>query len=190
MRTINFKSRNVEPPRHFFLQVIRWARPIAVITSKLDKGNMMHHEKKVLAIASGGGHWKQLMLLRVAFSGAKTKYVTTIAGLPEQESLTDFYIVRDCNKNEKLRLLITFFQMLVVVFNFRPDVVITTGAAPGLLGILCGRLSGAKTIWIDSIANAEQLSMGGRLAKRFAHQVLTQWEQLAVDGVEYKGEVF
>ncbi|WP_170252882.1 hypothetical protein [Colwellia echini] len=146
--------------------------------------------KKVLAIASGGGHWKQLMLLKPAYDSQTVKYVTTIKGLPEQNNINNFAIVCDSNKNEKLRAIYSFIQMIVIFIRFWPDVVITTGAAPGLLGLILGKLCFKKTIWVDSVANAEQLSLCGKISKKFADVVLTQWEQLADDSTQYKGSVF
>lgn len=147
--------------------------------------------KRVLAVASGGGHWKQLMLIRNAFSESTVKYVTTIPGLAEQEGIKDFELVKDSNQNEKIALLITLCQVFWVTLKYRPHVVISTGAAPGIWAILVGRLFGAKTIWLDSIANAEKLSLGGKISKKIASTVLTQWEHLA-DGkrVIYRGSVF
>lgn len=73
----------------------------------------------------------------------------------------------------------------------RPDVVVTTGAAPGYLAIRLGKLLGARTIWIDSVANADELSMSGRRALQQADVCITQWEHLADrDGPHYYGSVF
>lgn len=146
--------------------------------------------EKVLAIASGGGHWKQLMLLKPAFQKSDVKFITTIAGLPEANDISNYAIVKDSNKNEKAMLLLTFVQVLWVFIKFRPNIVVTTGAAPGLFGLLIGKLFFKKTIWIDSIANAEELSLSGKLSKRFADIVLTQWEHLKTERVIYKGSVF
>jgi UDP-N-acetylglucosamine:LPS N-acetylglucosamine transferase len=90
-----------------------------------------------------------------------------------------FLTVTDANFDERLRLVRMFFEMLLHLLRVRPDVVITTGAAPGFAALMLGRLLGAKTIWVDSIANSEELSRSGRHAKRFAHMWLTQWEHLA-----------
>ena len=84
----------------------------------------------------------------------------------------------------------SFVQLLFIFLKFRPDVIITTGAAPGLLAILLGKLFFKKTIWIDSIANAENLSLCGKLSKGLANITLTQWESLATDKVNFKGSVF
>lgn len=146
--------------------------------------------KKLLAVASGGGHWKQLMLISSAFEDCDVKYVTTIRGLPEQSGIEDFVIVKDSNKDEKASLFVTLLQVFLIVVRFRPDYVISTGAAPGIFAIFFGRILGAKTLWIDSIANGEELSLGGRLAKKYSTVVLSQWQSLADDKVEYKGGVY
>jgi hypothetical protein len=72
----------------------------------------------------------------------------------------------------------------------KPDVVISTGAAPGYFAIRIGRLLRMRTIWIDSIANADELSMSGAKAGAFADLWLTQWPHLASqNGPKYLGNV-
>ncbi|MBT8423046.1 MAG: UDP-N-acetylglucosamine--LPS N-acetylglucosamine transferase, partial [Gammaproteobacteria bacterium] len=67
---------------------------------------------------------------------------------------------------------------------------VSTGAAPGYFAIRFGKLLGAKTIWIDSLANVEQLSRAGRMAERYSDLWLTQWPDLAGgDGPDYAGQV-
>lgn len=145
--------------------------------------------KKILAVASGGGHWVQLLRLRPAFEGHKVKYVSTNAGYRSDVDST-LYVVTDGNMWQKLRLLLMFFQVARIVMLQRPDVVVTTGAAPGLAAIFFGRLIGARTVWIDSIANSEELSSSGKQARRWASAWVTQWHHLAeVDGPEYWGGV-
>jgi hypothetical protein len=64
-----------------------------------------------------------------------------------------------------------------------PDLIISTGAAPGLIALLLGKLVfRRRTIWIDSMANADRLSTSGRLAGRLADLWLTQWPHLAEAG--------
>ncbi len=77
------------------------------------------------------------------------------------------------------------------VWRERPEVVLSTGAAPGLLACLFGRILGAKVIWVDSIANTRKMSLSGRLVRPIAHRVLSQWPDVAAryHGVEYAGEV-
>ena len=146
--------------------------------------------KKILAVASGGGHWKQLMLLKPAFDGYDITYITTIDGLPQQAGLSNYVLVKDSNKDRKLDLLVTVFQILIQLLRIRPDYIISTGAAPGIFSIVIGRALGAKTLWVDSIANGDQLSLGGRIARSVSTEVLTQWEELEDEVVKYRGAVY
>ena len=146
--------------------------------------------KKVLAIASGGGHWQQMMRLRPAFDEQSTVYVTTNRDYAAEVPDCDLFVVTDANRHQPLKLLRAALQVLFWVLRERPDIVISTGAAPGLFGVIFGRIVGAKTIWIDSIANAEVVSLSGRIALRFANVVLTQWPHLAsAAGPQYQGSI-
>lgn len=146
--------------------------------------------RRILAAASTGGHWEQLMLLAPALEGGEVTFACTDPRQAEGRDLPAFVALSDYNQNQPLRLLAGLAETFGIVRRLRPDVVISTGAAPGLLCLLWGRAFGARTIWIDSIANSEQLSLSGKLARRICHVVLTQWEHLARDdGPAYWGSV-
>ncbi len=145
---------------------------------------------RVLAAASGGGHWEQLMLLRPTLANYETFYATTEPGVAEQHGIAAVAPLPDCNQNQPLRSALCALVAMGIVLRLRPRVVISTGAAPGFFCILAGRLIGARTLWIDSVANGEELSMCGRLSRRLAHQCWTQWEHLAAsNGPHYHGAV-
>ena len=147
-------------------------------------------KKKLLAVASGGGHWVQLMRLKPVFAGFDCAFATTLKGYREEVSDARFYAVVDGNRWSKWRLMISAVQVCWVVLKERPHVVISTGAAPGLLAIGLGKLMGSRTVWVDSIANAEKLSMSGRIAVKHASLCLTQWPHLAKpDGPTFLGAV-
>lgn len=146
--------------------------------------------KRILAIASGGGHWQQLQLLRPAFEGQEVFFLTTLPGLPEQFGAQPSAIVPDCNRDEKLAILRCAAAIAGRLIRFRPHVVISTGALPGVLALALGRAIGARTIWVDSVANAEEMSMSGKLARRVAHLWMSQWEHVAEEaGADYAGAV-
>jgi len=143
---------------------------------------------RILAVASGGGHWVQLCRLVPAWDGCVVTYVTTEPGLragveaaaaARGQACPGFHVVLDANRWQKLRLLRSLLQIVLILARTRPDVVITPGAAPGYFALRLGRLMGARTIWIDSIANAEELSLAGQKAGRHSDLWLTQWEHLA-----------
>jgi exopolysaccharide biosynthesis glucuronosyltransferase PssD len=135
--------------------------------------------KRVLAIASGGGHWIQLQRLKPSFEDHNVYWVAADDALEGDIESGHFFAVQDANRDTPLLLLKTILDVLLIVLRVRPQIVLTTGAAPGLFGIVFGKLVGARTMWIDSVANAEELSMSGRLVRPFADVVLTQWSHLA-----------
>lgn len=146
---------------------------------------------RILAVGSAGGHWKQLLRLRPAFVGCEMHYVTTMSGLERSVLPSSASIVKDASRNEKFKLIFLLAQLFWINLCFRPDVVVTTGAAPGYLALRIGKLFGARTVWVDSIANVEELSLSGRLALDHADLILTQWPHLArkYEGVVYRGAI-
>ncbi|MFV0515667.1 MAG: UDP-N-acetylglucosamine--LPS N-acetylglucosamine transferase [Jhaorihella sp.] len=159
----------------------------------------MTRPQRILAIASGGGHWVQLTRLIPAWDGCAVTYVTTDPGFrADVEALAaargqprpGYRVVTEANRWQKLRLLRSLIQIALVLIRVRPDVVITTGAAPGYFALRLAALLGSRTVWIDSIANAENISLAGRKAGGHCDLWLTQWEHLAADeGPQYKGSV-
>jgi UDP-N-acetylglucosamine:LPS N-acetylglucosamine transferase len=145
--------------------------------------------RAILAIASGGGHWVQLLRLRPAFENHEVSYVTTLAGLSVPGSKV--FVVRDASRTDKLGLLILSIQLLRLIVMLRPSAVVTTGAAPGVIGLRIAKLLGVRTIWIDSIANVDELSLSGLLARKYADLWLTQWAHLVekYDGLQFRGAV-
>lgn len=146
--------------------------------------------RRVLAVASGGGHWVQLMRIRPAFADADVTYVTVRPTYATDVPGGDLRVVPDATRWNKFKLLIMATKLLWIVATVRPHAVISTGAAPGYFAIRFGRWFGARTCWIDSIANAEELSLSGRKAIPHATEVLSQWPDVAeAAGVSHAGSV-
>lgn len=142
-------------------------------------------------MASGGGHWIQLQRLRPAFEGCDVTFVSVYADYAEDVPGERFYAVRDITRMSIGNLFVLVPQLLRILIKERPKVVVTTGSFPGLICLaLAKTLFGARTMWIDSIANCERLSSSGKRARFFADQWLTQWPELAgEDGPAYWGAV-
>lgn len=144
----------------------------------------------VLAVSSPGGHWQQLTSIRQALDGMQVTYVTTAGDAAAAVAPAPLVTVTDCNRNEPLKLLRCAWETYRVVRNMRPDVIITTGAAPGLFAVIAGRLCGSRTVWLDSLANSERLSLSGRVASKFVDLCITQWHHLSSPGgPHYFGEI-
>jgi UDP-N-acetylglucosamine:LPS N-acetylglucosamine transferase len=151
---------------------------------------MSARKPKVIAISSAGGHWVQLMRLKPAFENCDIIYVTVNAAYRRDVGDAKFRVIPDGNRWNKVALLRSMLGALWLLLRERPDVVITTGAAPGYFMVRLAKLVGARTVWIDSVANAETLSLSGQKAGRHVDLWLTQWPQLATEkGPFYRGNV-
>ena len=151
---------------------------------------MSRTKPKVLAIASGGGHWVQLLRLRPAFEGCDVVFATAKEGYRSDVGGAEFRVITDANRSNKIGLLKSAWSIFKLIRTERPDVIVSTGAAPGFFALKMGKLVGIRTIWVDSIANAEELSMSGAKAGSCADLWLTQWPHLAAEpGPKYFGNV-
>ena len=120
------------------------------------------YRPRLLAVSSGGGHWVQLLRIKPAFEDCEITFVTVHASYRGQVPDQKFYVVSDANRWSWLGLIKAACKLAWIVWNERPNIVVSTGAAPGYLALRFGHILGARTIWLDSIANVEKLSMSGR----------------------------
>jgi UDP-N-acetylglucosamine:LPS N-acetylglucosamine transferase len=144
---------------------------------------------KILAIASPGGHWVQLFRLIPAFSKSEVVYACTYNKASELSDDDNYYVIGDISRDSIGRIFSVISGIVKILKKEKPTVIITTGALPGLITILLGRLFGIKTIWLDSIANSEKISMSGKIASHIAHNCFTQWEKLSDERIKYIGRV-
>jgi hypothetical protein len=164
-------------------------------SSKLQTDRVPALEKqrrrpKLLVVASGGGHWVQMLRIKQAFEGCEVVFVTVQESYRVQVPGHKFYVVSDANRFNKIGLIKAAGTLFRITWNEKPDIVVSTGAAPGYLALRLGRMLGARTIWLDSIANVDELSMSGSRIGHFADLWLTQWPHLArPDGPQYVGSV-
>jgi UDP-N-acetylglucosamine:LPS N-acetylglucosamine transferase len=144
----------------------------------------------VLAAASGGGHWRQLRRLSAAFEDCDRVWATVFDEEAPDTEGDPVHRLPEVSRWTVGRMPWHFVRAWSLIGRVRPDVVVSTGALPGLLVLVAARLRGVSTVWIDSLANVERMSMSGRLARRFAGLWLTQWAHLARDGgPRYHGTV-
>jgi UDP-N-acetylglucosamine:LPS N-acetylglucosamine transferase len=147
--------------------------------------------KKIVAVASAGGHWTEMMHLKEVFDGHDVVFVCTLEMYQSEVGSNRFYAIPGVSRLYKRLILVSIAKLLFILVRERPEIVITTGSGPGLLALFFSKMLGARTVWIDSIASVEHLSLSGKMAKKFADLWLTQWPHLAnpVEGPAYLGSV-
>lgn len=127
------------------------------------------------------------MLLRPAFEAGETRYATTNRELATRDGVDRVHILPDSNRDEPRQALSCMVASAKLVWRIRPDVLVTTGALPGLFCLVFARLLGSRTIWVDSIANSDHPSLSGRFARLFASRWYTQWDHLQSSVRRYEG---
>lgn len=144
----------------------------------------------ILAISSPGGHWVQLTYLCSGFKDHyKIVYAMSIKKFKPQET-RKFYSIVDFSSDDKWRLIPCTFQVAYILLKERPTAILSTGAAPGAIAIVIGKLLGIRTIWIESLANVKKISRSGQLVRNWADIFLTQWEHLSDDrAILYRGSI-
>jgi UDP-N-acetylglucosamine:LPS N-acetylglucosamine transferase len=152
--------------------------------------DIIPEKKKILAVSSGGGHWVELIRLSSAFEGHVVVFATVDKAYRCEAGSARFYTIRDVTRWNKLRWVQTFVKLAYVLLREKPDMVISTGALPGYFSLRLAKWFGVKTVWIDSIANVEELSLSGQMIGKHADLWLTQWPHLAKPGgPSYRGTV-
>jgi UDP-N-acetylglucosamine:LPS N-acetylglucosamine transferase len=146
-------------------------------------------QRRVLAIASGGGHFVQLMRLAPAWAGHHVSIATVDPGTRLLAGDAPFFTFRDVSRANWWRIPLAMLDIAGILIRVRPQVIITTGALPGLIAAALARPFGVRSLWVDSIANSEVLSGSGGQAGKLCNQVVTQWPHLANGKTEYWGSV-
>ncbi len=147
---------------------------------------------RVCLAASAGGHLTQLLKVAHGCTGYDVFAVTTSDVVRNRlQEYGRVYVVGECNREHPLRAACVLLRSIAILLRERPDVVLSTGAAPGCMACFLGKLMGAKVVWADSITNVKRLSLSGRLIRPFADLFLVQWPDLVerYPGVEYVGAV-
>jgi UDP-N-acetylglucosamine:LPS N-acetylglucosamine transferase len=147
--------------------------------------------RKVMAVASGGGHWVELRRVMPAFADCETVYVSTEPVADADLAPARYYAVTNVTRRDRLSFVRIVAELVRIIRRERPDVVVSTGAAPGMLAIAIAKLfCRSRTVWIDTVAHTEGMTLSGRLVRPLADAWLVQWPHLAKPGgPEYWGSV-
>lgn len=137
-------------------------------------------DKKVCFIASSGGHFEQLMMLKPLMKKHKSFVVTEKTNYLVN---TDEYIyyLKQVNRHEikfiPLMILNTL-KSLKIFLKEKPDIIISTGALSVIPMCIIGKVFRKKIIFIESFAKITSPTLTGKLVYKFADQFYIQWESL------------
>lgn len=141
--------------------------------------------KKVLFIASTGGHLSELLQLKSMFNNYDYHIITektkSNMSLKDKYPNKVNYLVYGTKSNMltyPFKLLYNCFKSLFLYIKIRPKVIIATGAHT--TGPMCciGKIFGSKIVYIETFANSKSKSATGRIVYLFADLFIVQWESM------------
>lgn len=144
--------------------------------------NQTNKKITVLMISSCGGHWVQMNRLKNIFEAEELHFASTERSYADVNPKTPFHFVPEASRTSSIFTIAKqAFSVLRIIWRVKPKIVITTGASTGFFALFFAKKFGAKTIWLDSIANVDSISMSGEKASKYADLYITQWEDLALN---------
>ncbi len=142
--------------------------------------------KRVLFIASTGGHLSELLKLEAMFNKYDYKLVTentkSNKNLKNKYNGRVNYLVYGTKEYNKIiyafKLLYNCFKSLFIYLKFHPDYIITTGTHTA--GPMCclARIFGSKVIYIETFANMYTKTATGKLVYPISNLFIVQWDSM------------
>ena len=136
---------------------------------------------KICFIASTGGHFEQLMMLKPLMDKYESFIVTEKTEYSAIEDDRKIYYLNQVNRHEKtfiFKMALNFIKSLNLFIKERPDVVISTGALATIPMCIFAKVFKKKIIFIESFAKVNSPTLTGKLVYKFADQFYVQWEQM------------
>lgn len=147
----------------------------------------------VLLVCSTGGHLLQLHLLREAWSGLRTTWITFDKS-DARSLLADERVVYAHGPTNRSgpNLFRNLLLATRVVRRTRPRVIVSTGAGLAVPFAWVGRFFGARIVYVESITRIDRPSLSLRLIRPVVSRTYAQWPDLAdrVRGARFVGSVF
>jgi UDP-N-acetylglucosamine:LPS N-acetylglucosamine transferase len=133
---------------------------------------------RVLLTASTGGHLHQLAALRPWWSEHERLWVTfdqpDAWALLAGETMIRAYHPTTRNLPNLLR---NFGVAWATLRRFRPDVVVSTGAAIAVPFFYLAKAMGIRTVYVEVYDRIESATLTGRLCRPVSDLFLVQWEE-------------
>lgn len=141
--------------------------------------------KKVLFIASTGGHLNELLQLAPLFDKYNYHIIT------EKDKSTQSLKAKYQEKISYLKygsrkkvftypfvFLFNCFKSLYYYIKIRPEYIVTTGTHTAVPMCYLGKLFGSKIIFIETFANIDTKTLSGKLVYPIANLFIVQWEEM------------
>ena len=143
----------------------------------------MNKQKKVKIcfVASSGGHYEQLMMLKPLMDKYDSFVLTEWTEYNAEIKGVKTYYLKQVNRKEQTffwRMIKNSILSLKIFLKEKPDLVICTGVLATIPMCLVAKAARKKLIYIESFAKVNSPTETGKLLYRFADQFYVQWESM------------
>lgn len=142
----------------------------------MDKSNK---KIKVCLVGSSGGHLTHLYMLKPFWENKERFWATfdkeDARSLLKGEKLYPVYY--PSNRSIKA-LIINTHRAIKILKKERPDLIISSGAAPAIPFFWIGKLMGAKTIYIEVFDRIDKPTISGKICYPEVDKFIVEWEEM------------
>lgn len=134
---------------------------------------------KTCLVGSSGGHLFHLYLLKPFWQDKERFWVSfdkeNVRSLLEEERM--YFCFSPSNRSIKA-LMINTYRAIKILTTEKPDLIISSGAAPAVPFFWIGKLMGAKTIYLEVYDRIDKPTLSGKLCYPVADRFIVQWEEM------------
>ena len=134
---------------------------------------------KICFVGSSGGHLTHLYMLKPFWQDKERFWVTfdkaDARSLLEGERVYPAYY--PSNRSIKA-LAINTVRAIRILHKEKPDLIVSSGAAPAIPFFWLGKLTGAKTIYIEVFDRIDKPTISGKVCYPVTDMFIVQWEEM------------
>lgn len=133
---------------------------------------------KICFITSSGGHLTHLIQLKEWWKD-KERFWVTFNKEDSRSILKDekkYWCYFPTNRNVKNLIKNTFLAIKILIKE-RPDLIVSSGAAPAIPFFYLGKLLGAKVVYIEVYDRIDKPTITGRVVYPITDLFVLQWEE-------------
>lgn len=139
----------------------------------------MNKKIKVGLVGSSGGHLTHLYMLK-EFWEDKDRFWVTFDKEDARSLLKGerFYPAYYPSNRSIKALIINTYRAIKVLIKERPDLIVSSGAAPAIPFFWLGKLFGAKTIYIEVFDRIDEPTISGKICYPVTDKFIVEWEEM------------
>lgn len=141
--------------------------------------------KRILFIASTGGHLNELLQLKVLFKEYNSYLITEKDISTQGLQIDGIKKIRYLTYGTRSKILVypfvfiyNCFKSLFYYLKIKPKVIITTGTHTAVPMCYIGKIFGSKIIFIETFANKNTRTLSGRMVYPISDLFIVQWKEM------------